>query len=309
MDNIRVVLHPVHPPGVGDILAGMPEIELLRPTDNASVADALNDGCQILVTHTWADTFLSPSLRWIAGTGAGYEQYPLEHFGQREIVLTTAAGVHAACVAEHAFGLLLACTRRLAESVQYMTQSQWHPLTGDEIGGKNLLIVGMGRIGEEVARRAQGWDLSVIGIKRSPATYSGCLTDVRGPGELKPLCEWADIILLTAPATSQTRNVIGATELALLGDGWLINVGRGSLVDQEALVTALTTGQIRGAGLDVTAREPLEPGSPLWQLPNVVLSAHNAGNSPNYGTRWGSLFRSNLEAFVGTAQWRNRVMS
>lgn len=309
MEPIRVVLHPVHPPGVKDVLGDMPNIELLHATDATEVVDALNNGAQVLVTHTWTDAFLKPSLRWIAGTGAGYEQYPLEQFHRRGIVLTTAAGVHATCVAEHAFGLMLACTRRLGESVRNMTECRWEPLIGDEIGGKRLLIVGMGRIGEEVARRAQNWDLSIIGIKRDPTTYSGCLTDVRGPVELRALCKWADIVLLTAPATPQTRNMIGEEELELLGDGWLINVGRGGLVDQNALVKALSTGRLRGAGLDVTTPEPLRPDSPLWKYPNVILSAHNAGNSPNYGGRWGVLFNDNLQAFIGAAQWRNRVPS
>lgn len=113
--------------------------------------------------------------------------------------------------------------------------------------------------------------------------------------------------MITAPATPETHHLIGAPELDRIGEGWLVNVGRGSLVDEPALVRALTTGRLRGAGLDVTATEPLEPGSPLWSLPGVVLSAHNAGASPGYGPRWGALFRHNLQAFAGTATWRNRV--
>lgn len=309
MDPMRVVLHPIHPPGVGAVLANMPDIVLERPADTTAVAEALADGGQILVTHTWSDAFLTPSLRWIAGTGAGFEQYPLERLSERGVVLTTAAGVHAACVAEHAFALLLACTRRLGESMRNMTEKRWVPLVGDEIWGKRLLIVGAGRIGEEIARRAEGWGLSVAGAKRDPRSYTGRLADVRGPSELRNLCDWADIVVVAAPATAETRNLIGAEELELLGDGWLVNVGRGSLVDEKALVRALTEGELRGAGLDVTEREPLDPASPLWDLPNVVLSAHNAGNSPNFGARWASIFRDNVQAFAGGAEWRNSVPS
>jgi phosphoglycerate dehydrogenase-like enzyme len=188
-----------------------------------------------------------------------------------------------------------------------MTEHRWVPLVGEEISDKRLLIVGMGRIGEAVARRAQGWDVAVVGIKRDPASYVGCLADVRGPDALQTQCEWADIVMLTLPATPETRHLIGAEELALLGAGWLVNVGRGSLVDEKALVHALAVGRLRGVGLDVTAQEPLDPGSPLWDHPNVVLSAHNAGNSPGFGIRWGSLFRDNLRAFAGNGLWRNRV--
>ena len=303
----RIVLHPAYPPGVDTALAAILDVELLRPRDDAAVTQELTEGGEVLVTYTWREEFLTPSLRWIAGTGAGVEQYPLERLAERNVVLTTAAGVHAACVAEHAFALMLACTRRLGEAVRHMTDRNWQRLVGEEVTGKKLVIVGLGRIGEEFARRTQGWGMSVAGIKRSPAGYDGCLNDVRGPGELHALCEWADIVMLMAPATPHTRHLIGAPELELLGDGWLVNVGRGSLVDEPALVQALTNGRLRGAGLDVTAAEPLDPGSPLWSLPGVVLSAHNAGDSPGYGPRWAALFRDNLQAFAGGAEWRSRV--
>lgn len=159
----RVVLHHAHPPRVDTALAAMPDIELQRPGDTAAVTRALEEGCEVLVTHTWREAFLTPSLRWIAGTGAGVEQYPLERLHERNVVLTTAAGVHAACVAEHAFALMLACTRRPGEAVRNMTGQTWQPLVGEEVGGRKLVIVGLGRIGEEVARRAQGWGLSVAG--------------------------------------------------------------------------------------------------------------------------------------------------
>src|ERR1700737_3384103 len=113
MEPIRVVLHPLHPPGVDVVLANMPDVGLLRPTDTAAVVDALSDRGQVLVTHAWFDKFLTTSLRWIAGTGAGVEQDPLDQLSKRGVELTTAAGVHAACVAEYAFALMLACTRRL----------------------------------------------------------------------------------------------------------------------------------------------------------------------------------------------------
>src|SRR5258708_11432839 len=197
MERLRVVLHPVHPPGVDAVLANMQDVELLRPTDTAAVVDALSDRGQVLVTHTWSDKFLTPSLRWIAGTGAGVEEYALDELSKGGGVLTTAGGVHAACVAEHAFALMLACTRRLGESVRNMTDRRWLPLVGDEVGGKRLLIVGMGRIGEEIARRARAWALSVARVKRNPTNYTGCLTHVWGPNDIRTLCGWPDICIGT----------------------------------------------------------------------------------------------------------------
>jgi phosphoglycerate dehydrogenase-like enzyme len=297
----------MYPPAVDTALRQVPGVDLVVGRDEDDVAAALHAGAQVLVTSYWREDFLSPSLRWIAGTGAGTEQYPFDRLAAQGVVLTTAHGVHANCVAEHAFALLLACTRRLGESVRNMAGRRWESLTGEELAGKRLLVVGLGMIGEQVARRALAWDMRVAGIKRTPQDYAGCVGDVRGPDQLAQLCEWADIVVLTVPASPQTQHLIGAEELARIGAGWLVNVGRGALVDETALVDALTHGRLRGTGLDVTETEPLPPSSPLWDLPSVVLSAHSAGASPGYGPRWGQLFRDNLLAFTGLGQWRNRV--
>ena len=206
------------------------------PPDDDGVARALQQGGEVLVTYTWRPDFLAPSLRWIAGCGTGIEQYPLEALSAQGVTLTNAAGVHADCVAEHAFALMLALTRRIGEASRHMERAAWVPLPGEELGGKRLAIIGLGGIGEGVARRASHWNMSIVGIKRNPAAYGGCITDVRGPDALGEVCEWADIVLLCLPALPDRRALIGAAELERLGAGWLVNVGRGSLVDEAALV-------------------------------------------------------------------------
>lgn len=307
MSHPCVVLHPKLPPGVAEYVRGMSGLSIASPADDDGVARALQEGGQILVTYTWRPDFLSPSLKWIAGCGAGVDQYPLDALTTHGVTLATALGVHADCVAEHAFALMLALTRRIGESVRNMTQATWKALPGEELGGKKLAIVGLGEIGEGVARRAQGWGMSMIGIKRNPASYQGCLGDVRAPDALLEVCDWADILLLCLPALPERRALVGAAELKRLGAGWLVNVGRGSLVDEDALVAALQTGGLRGAGLDVTQIEPLPASSPLWSDPRVVLTAHNAGDSPGFGPRWGEILRQNLAAFEGRGAWRNAV--
>lgn len=304
---IRVVLHPWFTTGVDSALHKVPGVDLLVAADQDEVAAALAEGAEVLVTSYWREDFLTPSLRWIAGTGAGFEQYPLADLAANGVVLTTAHGVHSACVAEHAFALLLACTREIGRSARNMTRHRWERLTGEELNGKRMLVVGLGLIGEQVARRAQAWDMDVAGIKRDPDSYEGCLSDVRDPSALDELCEWADVVVLSAPATPDTRGLIGERELSLLGPGWLVNVGRGALVDHDALFKALSKGELRGAGLDVTDPEPLPEDFPLWDLENVVISAHSAGDSPGYGSRWGRLFERNLSAFTGDGAWHNRV--
>jgi D-2-hydroxyacid dehydrogenase (NADP+) len=305
--KIHVVLHPRHPPAVDTALLAVPGIVLHRPTDEAGVVEALDDGAQVLVTYSWRPEFLRPSLAWIAGTGAGIEQYPLDLLRERGVVLTTAAGVHSACVAEHAFALMLALTRRIAEAARHMPMRLWQPLVGEELAGKKLGIVGLGRIGEEIALRARAFGLQIAGIKRRPDDYQGCVTDVRGTGQLQAMCDWADILILAAPAKPDRSCLIGERELASLGRGWIVNVGRGSLIDEPALVRALESSTLRGAALDVTATEPLPGDSPLWRLPNVVITAHNAGDSPGYGPRWGAIFQRNPLAFGGDEAWVNRV--
>lgn len=307
MPELHVVLHPRRPPGVEDFLRTVPQLVLHAPLDEDGVIRALQAGVQVLVTYTWRDAFLTPSLRWVAGTGAGFEQYPLDEFNARGVVLTSAAGVHADCVAEHAFGLMLALTRRLGEATRNATRHRWEELVGEELAGKKLGIVGLGRIGEGVARRAQNWGLSIAGVKRNPGQYQGCLDDVRGADQLAAVCQWADILLLAAPALPDRRPMIGQRELDLLGAGWIVNVGRGSLIDEPALIRALESGRLRGAGLDVAAVEPLPDGSPLWDHPRVVLTAHNAGDSPGYGARWGALFTRNQAAFAGAGEWVNQI--
>jgi D-2-hydroxyacid dehydrogenase (NADP+) len=307
MSDIYVVLHPRHPPAVDTALRSIPGIVLHCPPDEDGVIRALDSGAQVLVTYTWRSEFLRPSLMWIAGTGAGIEQYPLQLLRDAGVVLTTAAGVHSGCVAEHAFALMLALTRRIGEAARHMPQRQWVPLVGEELAGKNLGIVGLGRIGEEVALRARNWGMQIAGVKRRPAQYRGCVTDVRGADQIEAVCEWADILLLAAPATPDRSCLVGRRELDCLGRGWLVNVGRGSLVDELALVRSLDSGILRGAALDVTSAEPLPPESPLWRRSDVVITAHNAGDSPGYGPRWGAIFARNLSAFCGTCEWVNRV--
>ena len=305
MTDVHVVLHPELPPGVASFLEAVPSLVVHRSADEKAVTESLKNGAEVLVTHTWHDAFLTPSLRWIAGTGAGYEQYPIDRFRSENIVLTTAAGVHSHCVAEHAFALLLSLTRRIGESAKNMTDCHWEALVGEELAGKKLGIIGHGRIGEEIARRAQNWGMSIIGIKRRPDQYIGCVNDIRGTDQLSEVCAWADVLVLSSPANADGTHIIGQHELDLFGAGWIVNVARGSVIDQDALIDVLTSGVLRGAGLDVTAIEPLPADSPLWQMPNVLITAHNAGDSPGFGTRWGAIFEKNLSALHGNGSWLN----
>ncbi len=303
-----VVLHAAAVAGLAEAFAAVSGIDLIEVETDDEVHDALSRGAEILVTYKWRPDFLVPSLRWVQGIGAGYEQYPLDVFDRNDIAFTTATGVHVA-VAEGAFGLMLALTRRIGQAVRDAQTRTWLSREGPEIAGSTIGILGLGTIGEAFAQRTQGWDVDLIGYKRHPESYTGVVPTVLGPGDLIEVCRRSDILVIAMPGSPETTHLIGAEELAALGAGWLVNVGRGSVVDEAALIEALTEGELLGAGLDVFEQEPLPTDSPLWALDNVVVTPHSAGNTPRYGERLAAIFDQNLRAFRGeSVAWRNKVV-
>ena len=303
----EIVLHPEQPPGVREELEALPDVRVIAPADANGVYEALVAGAPILATFQWEDRFLQPSLRWIAGEGAGFEQYPLAKLDEAGVVLTTATGVNSISVAEHAIGLALTLTRRIGESNRDAVQHTWKQRPGTDLHGLTGAVLGLGTIGEQVAQLAEAFGMAVIGYKRDPSNYGGRVEEVFGPGQLKEVCRRADLLFIALPGGNETRHLIDAAALRVLGQGWIVNVGRGSVVDEEALVEALTVGELRGAGLDVFETEPLPSDSKLWDLRNAVLTPHIAGISSRYGERWAAIFRRNLDALEGNRPWVNRV--
>ncbi|MCB2224617.1 MAG: D-2-hydroxyacid dehydrogenase [Actinobacteria bacterium] len=300
-----VVLYPARGSTIADALAAVQGIRLATP-DAAGVAGALEDA-EILVTYPWREEFLVPGLRWVQSVSAGTEQFPLDRFREAGVVLTSARGVHGPQVAEHAIALLLAMTRGIGTAALARRERRWEWPHVTEIGGKTLGVVGLGAIGEAVAERAAALGMRVIGTRRDPAGYDGAADEVVPAARMLDVFAAADAVVLVLPGGEETRGMIGAAHLDALGAGWLVNVGRGTVVDEDALVAALRDGPLLGAGLDVFATEPLPAGSPLWDLPNVVMTPHVAGASPRYGERLADVFRRNLEAYRGAGEWVNRV--
>lgn len=303
---MRVVLHHRHPRGVDDSLDEIPGMRLIRTTDDDAIVEAL-DHAEVFVSFHWNPRFLTDSLKWIQSVSAGVDQFPLEALAERRVVLTSARGVHGPQVAEHAFALLLGMTRGVGISMRDAATETWKARTGEELSGKTMGILGLGTIGEEIGRRAAAWGMRVIGTKRDPSEYSGVAREVFGPDATTEVFRLADVVVSVLPDTPETRGVVGAEQLEALGAGWFINVGRGSAVDENALLAALDA-DLRGAGLDVFAEEPLPSGSPLWHHPRVVMTPHTAGLSPEYGPRLARIFEANLAAFQGDGAWVNRVV-
>ena len=231
---------------------------------------------------------LAPDLRWIQATSAGIGQY-VHRLGYAErmpdTTLTTASGVHARPLAEFCLLAMLAFSRGLFEMLAGQRERHWTRFAGTDLEGRTLVVYGHGAIGTEVTRMARALGMRTIGIKRSDDLHEA-------------LAE-AEFLVLAAPHTPETEGAIGADELRALPAGAVvINVGRGALIDEPALVEALRSGHLGGAALDVFAEEPLPPESPLWDMPNVLVSPHSASTSDRENARLVELFCDNLRRFL-----------
>ena len=240
---------------------------------------------------------LLPKLRAICSFGVGYDPYPLDVLRDRGIVISTTPDVLNDCVADLAMGLVIDTARQLAASDRFVRDGQWltgsYPLTR-KVSGKKLGIVGLGRIGQAIARRAEGFAMPVRYHKRqadpsSPYAYEA---------DLLALAQWADFLVLACPGGAATHHLINAEVLAALGpQGILVNIARGSVVDQPALVAALLDGTLGGAGLDVFEGEPKVPEA-LFALPNVVLLPHVGSGTVETRREMEELVFANLQAFI-----------
>ena len=248
---------------------------------------------------------LCPRVRWIQATSAGIGPFVKRRGYDKRMprtVFTTASGVHARPLAEFCALAMLAFSRGLFTMLEAQRRQHWERFAGTDLLGKAVVIYGHGSIGEEVARASRALGMRTIGVKRSvqgqdPEALQ--VDELHPASGLRALLPRADFLVLAAPHTPETEGAIGRTELALLPAGAvLVNVGRGALVDEGALVEALRSGHLGGAALDVFQEEPLPKESPLWTMPNVLVSPHSASTSDRENARLTDLFCRNLRRFL-----------
>jgi phosphoglycerate dehydrogenase-like enzyme len=246
-----------------------------------------------------------PKLRWVQIYSAGAERcVPLPRIASGEILLTNMQRVSSQQIAEHVIGLLLALTRGLGPYIQNQARADWDPQAVPmnqrwEIGGRQMLVVGLGGIGTEVARRAHALGMQVTAIRASGRPGPEFVSEVARPDELLERAAGADVVVNSAPLTSETRGLFDARFFdAMPVHALFINVGRGASVVTDDLVAALDTGRIGGAGLDVTDPEPLPPSHPLWRSPNVIITPHVAAGSDKVLTRLIGVARENLRRYL-----------
>ena len=245
----------------------------------------------VVVSGMWRNDLLdhAPRLRFIQSVGAGTDQFDRAKLTERGIRLASAQGVNVKAVSEHAMALILAMTRKLPEARDNQAKHVWRGMISDisrredELGGKTLLIIGLGGIGSRLATLAKAFGLRVTGIKRNPAVGGEAADSVHPLADLKTLLPQADFVALTCPLTMETERIIDADALSRMKkSAYLINAARGRCVDEPALIKALEERTIAGAAIDVTVDEPLPAASPLWHLSNVFITPHTAGETQQY---------------------------
>jgi phosphoglycerate dehydrogenase-like enzyme len=254
-------------------------------------------------------------LKWIHSTATGVAQLMYPELRQSGVMVTNASGIFSAPMAEHTMGLILALARNFPGCVRYQDQLKWsvqdlwdQPQHITEINGSLLLIVGYGSIGRELARRARAFDMRVWGLTRSGKGDSTFAEKILPVAELNAALLQADYVVIAAPETPETKNLIGAEQLARMRRGArLINIARGSLLDEAALVDALRRGHLGGAALDVTSMEPLPADSPLWRTPNLFITPHTSAISERLWNRETELFLKLLEEWFSGKEMSNRV--
>lgn len=247
-------------------------------------------------------------LRWIHSTAAGVDQLLHPDVLEREIAVTSSSGIHQPLV-EHVFALMLALVRRIQIAIRNQARGRWErrEAMGDEVRGKTLGILGLGTIGVEIAEKARVFGMRVIGTKRTPASLPH-VDRVYPPEELREVLRASDVLVIALPLTPDTRHLIGEPELrAMRRTAFLINIGRGAIVDEAALVRALRDGWIGGAGLDVFEREPLPADSPLWGMEHVIVTPHVSGAWPGYLDAAVPLLCDNLRRYLAGTPMRNLV--
>ena len=245
----------------------------------------------LLCSGLWRNELIpaAPRLAFIQSISAGTDQYSRDALGAAGIRVASAQGVNERAVAEHAIALILAMARQIPEARDNQTAKKWRGMIGDiskredELGGKTLVIAGLGRIGSRLATLAKAFDMRVIATRRDPSRGAGAADRVVGEDGLLGVLPEADFVALTCPLTPRTENLIDAKALAAMkASAYLINVARGKVVNEPALVAALDQKRIAGAALDCVWDEPLPATSGLWGVPNVLITPHTAGETRRY---------------------------
>jgi len=287
-----------------DALADTPADAEVVDGSAASLAD-----CGAVVTLVSRESFLD--LGWVHSIQAGVDRFPHDRFRERGVALTNSTGIHGDAVGETVAGFVLALARRIHDHVAAQQEREWSRPAWDEawtVAGEQATVVGLGGLGRGVVDRLTGLGLDVVGVRRTPTPEPG-VERVYTPAELGEAVADARFVVLAVPLTDDTRGLVDRDVFeAMREDAYLVNVARGGVVDQSALVEALREDAIAGAALDVFETEPLPESSPLWELDDVVVSPHCAAYTREYYRHVATILRESLQRVADGEDPVNRVL-
>lgn len=285
------------------VVAIDPEVEVVRligdehvlPDDVAriDVAYFSGDAWPERSAHFMGTCLRAEGLRWLHSASSGTDHPVFSSFRRRGVVVTNSAGASAPAIAQTVMTYLLALSRDLHRTWRDHTEQRWDPRPSVDLEGLRLGIVGLGSIGAETARLATAFGVDVVGLRRTVRGDEPCPTWTND--RFDDLLAWADAIVVTAPLTAETRGLFDAAAFGRMRPGaWFVNVGRGEIVDEDALVDAFRSGRIGGGALDVFVEEPLPAGHPLWSVPNLIITPHSSGTTARSRRRSTERFLDNF---------------
>ena len=275
------------------------KIEVEKATDEESVLDAVRDTEVIFGRFNKEMFSASKKLRWVQVPSAGVDRYLYPEFLDSQVILTSSSGVHRMPISEMIFAMMLALAKRLHQFMRFQMEAKWNWLAPDELAGKTIGILGLGNIGMETAWKAKCFGMKVLALKKKQIRRPSYVDEILGPEDLGRLLRESDYLAVTVPLTSETYHMISKEELKLMKpSAYVINIARGAVIDNKALIEALKEGGIAGAGLDVFEGEPLPEDSEFWRLENVVITPHVSGATPHYNDRAVKIFCGNLKRYL-----------
>ena len=298
------------------IRARWPEMRVVHLPHYDRIAEELPDTDIFVGFSLRPEQFaVARKLLWLHSTAAGVGQLMYPELRESGIEVTNASGVHRVPMAEHILGTLIGLARRFPDCLRYQGQSHWAQqelwnaaVRPRELRGQILLFIGFGAIGQEVAKIIRPLGMRVWAVTRSGRDEEGLAEQVFPATKLDEALPQADFVVLAAPETPETRGMIGARQFALMKpSAYFVNISRGALVDEPALISALGRKIIAGAALDVTSKEPLPPESPLWRLENAFITPHMSAVSEHLWERQTDLLIENLERWFAGRELLNRV--
>jgi phosphoglycerate dehydrogenase-like enzyme len=312
-DAVRPVVAALCGDARPDGMEPVEELAEVRYVDGDGLADALR-GAEVLFVWDFRSDALraawpaADALRWVHVAGAGVDRVLFPELVESPVVVTNSRGVFDRPMAEYVLAFVLAFAKDLPATLRYQQAGEWRYRESEDITGKRAVIAGTGSIGREIARMLRAVGMRVHGVGRTPRDVDPDFGTVSASSELAEVVRDADYVVAVAPLTEQTRHMINAEVLrAMPSTARLINVGRGLLVDDKALVAALDAGEIAGAGLDAFIDEPLPSDHPFWRHPQVIISPHMSGDSIGWTDRIIELFAANLRRWLAEEPLRNVV--